>query len=359
MLIARSPKAGPSTTPVAKSPVRRAPASSSRPHVNPLWHQLSTHVKPRLDVSAPGDAFEREADRVATQVLRMPEPIAGRRIVSQQAHRPMVQRTCQSCDEETVQRKAVDANAPAAPISVSSVSGAGVIRGGGQPLSASTRAYFEPRFGADFRNVRVHTDAKAGVSARALNALAYTMGDDIVFGHGQFLPESARGRHLLAHELTHVIQQGAAVQFRSPGAFPLMRTRDASSNAIHVNELAGGPLIQRVDDPCNKHYSYNCDRFKCYWGEREAWCNWNPYRVLGKKCHCPLLSAGDSDASALGMAGAAVGSIAGALGGATLGMLGGLPGAAYGASEGMEMGADVGGQAGMLVEEGLDWLFGD
>src|SRR5207248_27286 len=82
-----------------------------------------------------------------------------------------------------------------------------VLRSPGQPLDAQTRAYMEPRFGADFSGVRVHTDARAGESARVVNALAYTVGRNVVFGSGYFSSHSNAGRRLLAHELAHVIQQ--------------------------------------------------------------------------------------------------------------------------------------------------------
>jgi hypothetical protein len=77
----------------------------------------------------------------------------------------------------------------------------------GQPLDAQTRAFMEPRFGHDFSQVRVHTDAKAAESARAVNALAYTVGRDVVFGVGQYSPGTSDGKRLLAHELTHLVQQ--------------------------------------------------------------------------------------------------------------------------------------------------------
>jgi hypothetical protein len=82
-----------------------------------------------------------------------------------------------------------------------------VLRSPGQPLDAATRAFFEPRFGYDFSQVRVHTDAKAAESARVVNALAYTVGRDVVIGAGRYSPLSPAGQRLLAHELTHVIQQ--------------------------------------------------------------------------------------------------------------------------------------------------------
>src|SRR5512146_1332002 len=85
-----------------------------------------------------------------------------------------------------------------------------VLRSPGQPLGPAERAYMEPRFGQDFSQVRVHTDEKAAASALSVNALAYTVGREIVFAAGQYLPATAAGRRLLAHELTHVVQQGAA-----------------------------------------------------------------------------------------------------------------------------------------------------
>jgi hypothetical protein len=84
-----------------------------------------------------------------------------------------------------------------------------VLRSPGQPLDGETRAFMEPRFGWDFSRVRVHTDALAGESARAVGALAYTVGNDVAFARGEFAPRSPAGRRLLAHELVHVAQQGA------------------------------------------------------------------------------------------------------------------------------------------------------
>jgi len=86
-----------------------------------------------------------------------------------------------------------------------------VLHSPGSPLDAATRAFFEPGFGHDFSRVRVHTDSKAAESARAVNAVAYTVGRDVVFGAGQYQPHAAGGRRLLGHELTHVVQQHCQV----------------------------------------------------------------------------------------------------------------------------------------------------
>jgi hypothetical protein len=85
-----------------------------------------------------------------------------------------------------------------------------VLGGSGHPLDAASRAFFEPRFGRDFSRVRIHTGLQAAESTRAIHARAYTRGSDIVFDQGEYQPSSQAGRHLLAHELTHVLHQSAA-----------------------------------------------------------------------------------------------------------------------------------------------------
>src|SRR5689334_19031794 len=82
-----------------------------------------------------------------------------------------------------------------------------VARSPGRSLDTETRAFMEPRFGHDFSGVRIHTGEQANRAAHAVSARAYTIGNDIVFSGGQFNPKSSSGRRLLAHELTHVVQQ--------------------------------------------------------------------------------------------------------------------------------------------------------
>ncbi|MBN2385425.1 MAG: DUF4157 domain-containing protein [Anaerolineales bacterium] len=134
----------------------------------------------------------------------------------------------------------------------------------GQPLEADTRAFLEPRFGQDLSRVRIHADARAARSAGALNALAYTVGRDIVFSAGQYRPDTLAGRKLLAHELAHVLQQGGAVfqpGRRLPLAAaegPLERQAEAAGSQMHQGSLlaAGGLCaaisIQRaIEDPAS------------------------------------------------------------------------------------------------------------
>ena len=101
----------------------------------------------------------------------------------------------------------------------------------GRSLDPATRAAMEPRFGHDFSHVRIHTDRQAETSARAVNANAYTVGRDIVFGRDQYSPGSSEGRHLLAHELSHVVQQGVSPHSR---ARPQARRLGAADDALEA-----------------------------------------------------------------------------------------------------------------------------
>lgn len=140
-------------------------------------------------------------------------PAPARRAPSTRAPSPpRLQRACAGCaekqDQEQVARRAHDGRTgPAlAPEIVGEVLGSGT----GRALDAGTRAYFEPRFGHDFAEVRVHDDRRADESARSVRALAYTVGSHVVFRAGAFSPATAHGRRLLAHELAHVVQQADA-----------------------------------------------------------------------------------------------------------------------------------------------------
>ena len=121
---------------------------------------------------------------------------------------PGVDGECAACRQKRLQRQP---DRRAEPAGVPSIVH-DVLRSPGQPLDPATRAFMEPRFGHDFGAVRVHTDARAAQSAHAVNALAYTVGRDVVFGAGQYAPDTNDGKSLVAHELTHVVQQGSHVQ---------------------------------------------------------------------------------------------------------------------------------------------------
>jgi peptidoglycan hydrolase-like protein with peptidoglycan-binding domain len=125
-----------------------------------------------------------------------------------------------------------------------------VLRSPGQPLDSGARAFMEPRFDHDFSHVRVHTDARAAESARAVNALAYTVGRDVVFGPNQYAPNTWSGRRLLAHELVHTIQQNSGGSILQPrlavGAANAPEEREADRAA--ENALRGEAQVSPVGD---------------------------------------------------------------------------------------------------------------
>jgi uncharacterized protein DUF4157 len=160
-------------------------------------------LQAKLRIGQLRDMYEQEADWVADEVMRMPEPE-----VQPQTEEitPRVQRQVEPKeDEEEIQTKPLPSQTSEVVSDVETRINS--IRGGGQPLPGSTRAFFEPRFGQDFSQVRLHTDTRAAESARAVNARAFTLGRDVVFGAGQYTPGTGEGRRLMAHELTHVVQQ--------------------------------------------------------------------------------------------------------------------------------------------------------
>ncbi len=164
-----------------------------------------------LSISTPQDSLEVEADWMAAQVTESPAPMRQRPSIGAASGKG----DCPSCAANLpctscLQPKALPGAAPPASVELG-----GVLRGG-RPLDAATRAYFEPRFSTDFSRVRVHTDGEAAATAVGLDAMAFTVGSDIAFGPGRYAPDSAAGRRLLAHELTHVVQQGGGTPRHGP-----------------------------------------------------------------------------------------------------------------------------------------------
>ena len=192
-------------------------------------------LQPKLKIGAPNDKYEKEADHVADQVTRMPSSdIQKKPLISGLNHNGSVQRMCPECEEE-MQRQPIakgkeklqhqTIEAPEKELLMTKWSSRRIQdvtpdiesqihspRGAGQPLDPTTRSFMEPRFGRDLDDIRIHTNATANRLARSIQAEAFTTGRDVVFNSGQYNPHSATGKHLLAHELTHVVQQGRDVQ---------------------------------------------------------------------------------------------------------------------------------------------------
>jgi hypothetical protein len=181
-----------------------------------------TPVQAKLTINAPGDQWEREADRIADAVMRRRDETAGPQLSPSVMPEPNTTK-----------------------VSEGSVAAAGdfahqLQASQGRPLPPALRERFEGKLGANFGGVRVHADGAAGRLSRAIQAQAFTRGPDILFGPGHYAPGTAAGQRLLAHELTHVVQQGAAPAEGAVGPSPV--TPAGLSRA-----QAAGPIQRKLD----------------------------------------------------------------------------------------------------------------
>lgn len=205
----------------------------------PIHPPTAGAIQIELATNQPGEGYEQEADDVSQQATRQPEPKVQRACDCSGA--------CPKCQTEQLGHEhehlhtksvgSVDIGLAAVPPIVNEV-----LASSGQPLDPTTRAFMEPRFGYDFSGVRVHTDANAAESARAINALAYTVGRTVVFANGYYAPRTSEGQKLLAHELAHVVQQRGSDAGVAAAHAPALE-RDADRAAALVT--AG--LHARVD----------------------------------------------------------------------------------------------------------------
>src|SRR5665648_791927 len=225
----------------------------------PVSHAGIPSVQTKLTVNKPGDKFEQEADKMADKVMRMPAPappekeekvqratlpeekvqkatlpeekiqkatLPEEKIQKATLPEEKVKKTeeekiqkanlpeekVQKKEEEKLQRKGGDGTSAVASDTQSAIKSK---TSGGQPLSSEARSYMEPRFNADFSNVRIHNDPESARLSNQLSARAFTYQNHVFFSRDQYQPGTSEGKQLLAHELTHTIQQGHAIQ-RSP-----------------------------------------------------------------------------------------------------------------------------------------------
>lgn len=201
------------------------PFFGSQPAHATSFFSATPVIQTKLTVGQSGDRFEREADSVADGVVqRMASRVGGATAV------PSVQAKCAKCEhEDTVQRRVDGSTSDASADAADSVQqGLAAQRGAGQSLDAPLRQEMEQGIGADFSGVRVHTGAPAADLNDTLHARAFTHGQDVFFNSGEFDPGSSAGRHLLAHELTHVVQQS--------GSAPNIQRDDAGGGSTEFSD---------------------------------------------------------------------------------------------------------------------------
>lgn len=278
-------------------------------------------IQTKLKVGEPNDRFEQEADRVAEQVIRMPEPKSAAKRVMNPVHnsidhpnnqkvlapfrttaetvmrqpgtteeidpekqRTMLKLVCPECSELLQAKEASSKGIRLGKGFESQIESA---KSGGQPLPKSVRKFFEPKFGYDFSRVKIHTDAHAGDTAKRMNALAYTMGSHIVFAPGQLAPHSYEGKKLLAHELTHVVQQSAATRLPGTARTFAMNHGGFSETQLPVQSVGSriGIHMRAGSDSIFRHTAADCDRWYEECGDR---CRSLPNRTRRDKARRAL-----------------------------------------------------------------------
>jgi len=190
----------------------------------PVTDKGPAFFQPKLTVNQPGDIYEQEADAMADKVMTMRGGDAGGSFFNPSALN--MQRKCQHCEEEEKAQRKEDANNQS-EVTGKNESYMGSLGGKGTPLSQNERSFFEPRIGYDLSHVRIHTGADAEKSSKDVNALAYTHGSNIVFGANQYQPGTDNGKRLMAHELTHTLQQKGGVGLKRVQRIPAQQPSPA------------------------------------------------------------------------------------------------------------------------------------
>lgn len=250
--------------------VTRAHGLFSHSNSGGFFRQIARKAKPegivqtKLAVSKPADPLEKEADRTADKVMRMPGPVVQRAEgtvppVQRAAKDEKIQRAAKdeaqrAASDEKVQRAASDekvqrfgeGGTSVVKDAQSAIVGAAT---GGQALSPEVRGFMEPRLGAELGDVRVHADESAHSLSTHLSARAFTYRNHVFFGRGEYQPATQEGRHLLAHELTHTVQQGAAV--RRSKTPEIQRTPAPTTTAPMVQRLGFSDVLEYFADKAN------------------------------------------------------------------------------------------------------------
>ncbi|MCT7984923.1 DUF4157 domain-containing protein [Laspinema sp. A4] len=230
-----APKSASSQTPEVQAKAKTQSQSNRLSYVD---FSVPPTIQPKLTIGAPGDKYEQEADTVARKVVQQVNSSGSGASETVQRQSPTLSiQPKLSFPTRSIQRRKEEAT----PDLESSISRA---KGGGSPLDNATRPKMESAFGADFGGVRVHTDASSDMLSRSISARAFTTGQHIFFKKGEYNPSSAGGQELLAHELTHVVQQagnnsGAVMKSESHiQRFPTPEKSNKKNEEIKVNSQA-------------------------------------------------------------------------------------------------------------------------
>jgi hypothetical protein len=252
---------------------------------------VAKNLQVKLAIGPENDPLEHEADAMADTIMRMPE-------------QKFIQRKCSHCEEEEkvqrkplasfIQRKESSSQAVASETITSQISSS---RGSGSNMDMPTQSFMESSFGTDFSNVKIHTGNNSIQMNRELNAKAFTVGNDIYFNEGQYNPGSVEGKHLLAHELTHTIQQSNSIQRnviqRYTGCTTAQdtivtddhnRARTMLSNAITAVSSYNGTTPAKVFNALNRHFSGSASNAFATWINVNLRFLWTTTWMAGYNC---------------------------------------------------------------------------
>lgn len=198
-----------------------------------------TLIQPKLTINTLGDMYEQEADAMAGRVMRMSsneavKPVTG--LIGKS-----LQRKCAHCEEEESRRKPVMRKAKAGnsgtSVSSSFAASLNASKGGGSPMAQGTRSFMENAFSTDFSHVRVHNGSEASDMSQGINGKAFTHGADIYFNSGEYQPNTESGKYLLAHELTHTVQQGENIKRKISYITPTPTEKDPVAQIMNKQKL--------------------------------------------------------------------------------------------------------------------------
>jgi hypothetical protein len=213
-------------------------SSSSTPPNNPIQRKLQYRfpVQAKMNIGEPNDKYEKEADATASQVVQQ---------INSPTQEQSVQREAAMEEEEELQMKSLvqrRENIGGGEASTDLESSIQSARGGGQSLDANLQQSMGQAMGADFSSVKVHTDSKSDQLNKSIQAKAFTTGQDLFFRQGAYEPSSRGGQELIAHELTHVVQQGAAAPLQRKFNYTLPKLQSKNDQNVarkiaHSNKL--------------------------------------------------------------------------------------------------------------------------
>jgi hypothetical protein len=218
-------------------------------------HDFELVVKPPASARPAAERSHEEAPPIPSQALKQPAALTPANVVHLQRAAGNASVNSLLAEEESPVKQVVG-------------------RGGGSPLDAATRSVMESRLGSDFSDVRVHTDTTAHESAKSVTAQAYTVGNDIVFQAGSYQPDSPTGQHMLAHELTHVVQQrsgpvdgtpsGGGIKISDPSD-RFEREAQSTADRVMTGESAApapaaAPAVQRQEEELEEAQTYSLQR---------------------------------------------------------------------------------------------------